>query len=145
MAYTRVQHHGLIHVIDLLNDYFKARLLSFIFELDVASLNFSFSTCSTDKDRWSRYSGGNAWEFTEVYWCCSTRYCKLTKHLSLESRIAALAWSCKLWNLSDYVQVLFNDTIFHNIHYGRLSSTEEEVTFVVLYLGLPFHFTNFLC
>ncbi|KAG6513286.1 hypothetical protein ZIOFF_023599 [Zingiber officinale] len=25
------------------------------------------------------------------------------------------------------MQVLFNDTIFHNIHYGRLSATEEEV------------------
>lgn len=24
-------------------------------------------------------------------------------------------------------QVLFNDTIFHNIHYGRLSATKEEV------------------
>lgn len=24
-------------------------------------------------------------------------------------------------------QVLFNDTIFHNIHYGNLSATEEEV------------------
>ena len=24
-------------------------------------------------------------------------------------------------------QVLFNDTIFHNIHYGHLSATEEEV------------------
>jgi ABC transporter ATM len=26
-----------------------------------------------------------------------------------------------------HVQVLFNDTIFHNIHYGRLSATKEEV------------------
>lgn len=25
------------------------------------------------------------------------------------------------------VQVLFNDTIFHNIHYGRLSAAHEEV------------------
>lgn len=24
-------------------------------------------------------------------------------------------------------QVLFNDTIYHNIHYGRLSATKEEV------------------
>lgn len=24
-------------------------------------------------------------------------------------------------------QVLFNDTIFHNIRYGRLSATEDEV------------------
>ena len=28
---------------------------------------------------------------------------------------------------SSALQVLFNDTIFHNIHYGRLSATEEEV------------------
>lgn len=32
-------------------------------------------------------------------------------------------------------QVLFNDTIFHNIHYGRLSATKEEV-----YLEVVWHF-----
>lgn len=26
-----------------------------------------------------------------------------------------------------YWQVLFNDTIFHNIHYGRLSAKKDEV------------------
>lgn len=34
----------------------------------------------------------------------------------------------KFWfGTSDFLQVLFNDTIYHNIRYGRLSATEEEV------------------
>lgn len=34
----------------------------------------------------------------------------------------------KFWfGTSDLLQVLFNDTIYHNIRYGRLSATEEEV------------------
>lgn len=39
-------------------------------------------------------------------------------------------YSEKSWHLYDQpfmLQVLFNDTIFHNIHYGRLAATEEEV------------------
>lgn len=43
-------------------------------------------------------------------------------NLLLFSRVACTA-----------LQVLFNDTIFHNIHYGRLSATEEEVP-ATLYL-----------
>lgn len=30
------------------------------------------------------------------------------------------------------MQVLFNDTIFHNIHYGRLSATNEEVCNILI-------------
>jgi len=49
-------------------------------------------------------------------------------------------------NLIDCGQVLFNDTIFHNIHYGRLSATKEEVTFtVMLYLCLLLQLANFHC
>lgn len=45
--------------------------------------------------------------------------------------------------LTDCEQVLFNDTIFHNIHYGRLSATKEEVTSVTLYPCLLLHLANF--
>lgn len=31
------------------------------------------------------------------------------------------------------MQVLFNDTIFYNIQYGRISASKEEVKSVVLY------------
>lgn len=50
--------------------------------------------------------------------------------------------------ISLFFQVLFNDTIFHNIHYGRLSASEEEVCWefyiffyfnlqLLYYLSLP--------
>jgi len=49
-------------------------------------------------------------------------------------------------NLNDCGQVLFNDTIFHNIHYGRLSATKEEVTSpVMLCLCLLLHLAKFHC
>lgn len=50
---------------------------------------------------------------------------------SIKHLYISLHWphdTLQAWkHASDYMQVLFNDTIFHNIHYGRLSATKEEV------------------
>ncbi|KAJ0979169.1 hypothetical protein J5N97_014643 [Dioscorea zingiberensis] len=43
-----------------------------------------------------------------------------TKHVTLESLRKCIG-------IVPQDTVLFNDTVFHNIHYGRLSATEEEV------------------
>lgn len=53
-------------------------------------------------------------------------------------------WYCKIKQVVlPYGQVLFNDTIYHNINYGRLSATEEEVYYQLplFYIFLSFLFT----
>lgn len=71
--------------------------------------------------------------FHKILWVCScTRnslnylFLNILRHV----RTSYEPW----WILLFCCQVLFNDTVYHNIHYGRLSATEEEV----LYVKSPF-------
>lgn len=103
-----------------------------------------------DKDRWTWYTEGDAWESPQVNWRCSPGYCEFDHNLASETffnYFPCYFWfiGCKipllkLWRLWIVIwanfwfscQVLFNDTIFHNIHYGSLSATAEEVRQVLL-------------
>lgn len=91
----------------------------------------------TDKGRWSTYTECNTGESSEANWCCSTRYCKLTERfVSLISSFLFLVIksyeNSLIKQLILLLQVLFNDTIFHNIHYGCLSATTEEVCIQII-------------
>ena len=87
----------------------------------------------TGEDRWSGYKKGETWKPEETYWCCSARH-SMFNDCSAHWLCLFVYMLCILWFLFLswhshvlFEQVLFNNTIFHNIQYGCLSSTPEEV------------------